>query len=489
MGDPTGPGKTDLTQAGRHAETIFDVDAHVFNFDINEATLKPEHEKFLREQVLPMLKANPDARVTLIGSASRSGPEANNLTLSQRREEAVLKILGPVASQISDGSFGRGAPKTPGPKEDERDRSVLITMNFPTKTTVEFRTDDWSRPLNWDDIVGFGAFPGGKLARLNIQVTIHGMPSAGAPDEFSMTAVGGRDAVTVPRQKWTFPRAPDSAQPADESKTFYRVSDEPTALGFLPKSGVKGTAVVNRASVPINFSVNDANWLERGRGELGGSSSEAHDLIDAQRLMRAGGVEEITLEGRFDRCRCFARRPATVFFYSGAAGAGESARCLSLVGECSISPEELVTQWKARFNVEVLILAAPNVLQAIFVGGVAAGGPGVAWAKLLARGANPGPLTAILGYDDDAPSAGVLQDIADSMAQRIKSGLSGDQYADAWMDINAAHSGKNTWNAVAMDRRGYFWIEAKNPIFTDKEFYTKPFGGHKPVIQGPATIL
>ena len=74
------------------------------------------------------------------------------------------------------------------------------------------------------------------------------------------------------------------------------------------------------------------------------------------------------------------------------------------------------------------------------------------------------------------------------LADRLASGISGDQHADAWMDINAAHSGKNTWNAVAMDRRGYFWIEAKRPNATDKEFYTTVFG-HKPVIKGPASIM
>ena len=101
-----GPGETILSPSSPR-EKIFDVDARIFNFEIDVAgPLKSEHVRFLREQVLPAVQANPGATIILVGSASRSGPEAHNLGLSRRRAEEVQKILAPVNSQILDFSGG-----------------------------------------------------------------------------------------------------------------------------------------------------------------------------------------------------------------------------------------------------------------------------------------------------------------------------------------------------------------------------------------------
>ena len=352
--------------------------------------------------------------------------------------------------------------------------------------------------MNWDDIVGFGGLPPTPLNRLNIQVTLTGVPRslstgvaapvAVAPSEFNFDGAGIRGSRYSPRRSWKIPLAPPLEQPANPVQTVYRLSDTVGGMGFPVFAGDKGYAAVNREGVPIDFSVNAPHWSDRESAQQGLASSASQGRIDAKRLMRAGGVEAVTITGmafkKTFNIGCFVRGPATAFFYSGNSGAGSNASCLSRVGECWMSPDDLVTDWRGQNALDVLILAAPRVLAMNFAGGVAVGGPGRSWAKLLTgRG---GPLTAILGYDDDAPSVDVIKDIASQMGDRLAGGASGTQYVDAWLDINVDHDGKNTWNAVGMDRRGYFWIGTERATIVDKRWW----GMHsdKPVIVGPAPI-
>lgn len=491
-----GPGEI-LIQPSQRGK-IIDVDVRLFNFEIDVAgPLKKEHLDFLRTQILPAVQANRGASIFLIGSASRSGKEGHNLGLSRRRAEEVQRILAPVNAQIVD-SFGRGAPKS-GPIEEKHDRAVFMFIAFPTELDIGFFTDDWKRAVNWEDVAQFGALPPAPLDHLNLQVTLTGAPrtlstGSGAPAQvvpvpFNLEAVGQRGSRWIARRTWQLPIVPETVQPANVLQARYRLSDTVSGMGFAALPGGKSVAVVNRQATPIAFDVE--NWADHGTAQQGIPSSESLNRIDAQRLMRSGGVEWISLTGKFAgdlwRIGCFVRSPATAFFYSGNSGVGSNASCLSRVGECWISPAELQKFWRLPLGMQVLILAAPNVLGMKFHGGLAAAGPGASWAKLLQS--KGGPLTAILGYDDDAPSTSVMADIASSMAERLAGGLSGNQFVDTWLAINANHDGKNTWNAVGMDARGYFWIKAEKPDFRDKEFYTKPFGGNKPVITGPALIV
>jgi hypothetical protein len=385
-----------------------------------------------------------------------------------------------------------------GPLEDKHDRAVFMYMAFPVVIGLKFRTDDWSRDVNWDDIVGFGALPSAPLSRLNLQLTLTGAPrslSTGSgiavetvPPEFVLKAEGSRGGHSIAKKKWSLSAAPKSAQPANPSQTLYRLSETVNDMGFTATPGERGVAVVQGGGV--NFDV--PAWADRGWAQPGVPSSESLDKIDSQRLMRAGGVEFIYLypsspakDPQLRRARCLIRSPATVFFYSGKSGSGPNARCLSRAGECWISPDELMKHWLQPFAMDVLILAAPNVLAMTLVSGVAVAGPGSGWARLL-RGKSPsGSLTAILGYGDDAPSTDVLREIAASMAARLAGGLSGAQFVDAWLAINSSQDAGNTWNAVGMDGRGYFWIDAERPDIRDKEWWK---GGNKPVITGPVPI-
>jgi hypothetical protein len=75
-----------------------------------------------------------------------------------------------------------------------------------------------------------------------------------------------------------------------------------------------------------------------------------------------------------------------------------------------------------------------------------------------------GTLTAILGYRDDSPPIAVLANMAARMASQLANGLSGDQFVAAWLAMNAMDPAENTWTAVGMDRRGYYWIEEGSRI-------------------------
>jgi hypothetical protein len=210
--------------------------------------------------------------------------------------------------------------------------------------------------------------------------------------------------------------------------------------------------------------------------------------IDALRLFQAGGVESLSLEGGV-RPRNWAipwlsRRPADVFYYSGD---GKKDGCLAIGGSCWVSAKDLLDYWKNQPNLKALILAASSVLDMNVSKGTATGGPGSEWAKLLKSGNAGGPLIAILGYEDEAPAEKhVGEEIAKTMGKRISKGLKEDEWVHAWLEINGDHDGRNTWNAVGLDRRGYWWIEEKSTWDKSKGFI--PFTGDSYDIKGPAVI-
>ena len=70
------------------------------------------------------------------------------------------------------------------------------------------------------------------------------------------------------------------------------------------------------------------------------------------------------------------------------------------------------------------------------------------------------------------------------MGRRLTDGV---VLVDVWSAINAKHDGKNTWNAVGMDKRGYRWIVERSAW--SRSFDTIPFisgDGYK--IVGPVPI-
>ena len=85
--------------------------ARLFNFGIAKPQLKPEHEDWLRCNVLGLLQGGGSMWIT--GLASPSGTDAFNLALSHRRADSVIGFLRnqvPNSFEIAFGSSGDTIP-------------------------------------------------------------------------------------------------------------------------------------------------------------------------------------------------------------------------------------------------------------------------------------------------------------------------------------------------------------------------------------------
>src|SRR5262249_23536886 len=102
------------------------VAALLFNFDFDDAAVKPEHQNWLSENLIPPLKANRSQRIFLRGMASKAGNADYNLQLSRRRVEAVRNFLiskGAKQAQIVTSFTGENL-STSKFADDERDRAI-----------------------------------------------------------------------------------------------------------------------------------------------------------------------------------------------------------------------------------------------------------------------------------------------------------------------------------------------------------------------------
>src|SRR2546427_5914901 len=96
----TGPGQVEVTPSIPTCRAR-SIRALLFNFDIDDATVKPEHQRWLEQNVVPLL-AIRGARLGLRGTASRTGTDVYNQRLSERRGAGGLRFL-----------FARRAPRPP----------------------------------------------------------------------------------------------------------------------------------------------------------------------------------------------------------------------------------------------------------------------------------------------------------------------------------------------------------------------------------------
>jgi hypothetical protein len=155
MARNTGPGKVTDNLDKKPRERLAGL---LFNFDVEGDAVKPEHERWLEANAIPLLSCE-QAVGNLKGMASRSGTDAYNLQLSQRRVENVKKLLaakGTSPAKLSALWVGEEAAALAGTAdgtEDELARSVSITVNLPPRpTTPFFNRED---PSDFED--GFDA--------------------------------------------------------------------------------------------------------------------------------------------------------------------------------------------------------------------------------------------------------------------------------------------------------------------------------------------
>lgn len=93
------------------------------NFDFNKATLKPDAQPVIA-QVVALLKANPDLKLSIEGHTDNIGLHDYNLKLSKDRAAAVVAAL--VAQSIDAGrlsSTGYGSDKPIAPNETDAGRA------------------------------------------------------------------------------------------------------------------------------------------------------------------------------------------------------------------------------------------------------------------------------------------------------------------------------------------------------------------------------
>ena len=101
-------------------------------FDFNEAQLGPDARQIL-DRIAQQAKQDPKLRIVVVGKADRTGSDAYNLTLSQRRADAVRQLL--VQAGVPDGNIdarwvGEREPPVPTAQgvREPRNRVVEIAQ-------------------------------------------------------------------------------------------------------------------------------------------------------------------------------------------------------------------------------------------------------------------------------------------------------------------------------------------------------------------------
>jgi hypothetical protein len=125
----TGPGKVkNVSLPNQTAASSFA--ASLFNFDIDDATVKREHQDWLNTILVPRLKVVPTP-VRLVGSASRSGTADHDRALSEQRVNAIRDHLlrQGVSRALLTTSFTGKDLSVAASDEDEGDRAVLVAVD------------------------------------------------------------------------------------------------------------------------------------------------------------------------------------------------------------------------------------------------------------------------------------------------------------------------------------------------------------------------
>jgi len=99
-------------------------------FDINSAKIKPEAYPMLQEAVL-IGKRNPDLKVEIDGHADSTGSPAYNMTLSEKRAEAVKKYFvdqGIDPDRITTKGFGMTKPAASNDTKEGRAKNRRVEL-------------------------------------------------------------------------------------------------------------------------------------------------------------------------------------------------------------------------------------------------------------------------------------------------------------------------------------------------------------------------
>jgi hypothetical protein len=129
MKKSTGPSRVEelLAPPGRQD---FVQGALLFNFNLEDDVVKPEHQSWLEENAVPLLRPNNGVRAFLNGTASRVGAANYNRDLSRRREGNVKHFL--TSKGLSPGrlttTFSGEDLSVSRLEDDQRDRAVRVWL-------------------------------------------------------------------------------------------------------------------------------------------------------------------------------------------------------------------------------------------------------------------------------------------------------------------------------------------------------------------------
>jgi outer membrane protein OmpA-like peptidoglycan-associated protein len=90
-------------------------DGHIalyINFDTGKSVVKPESQPII-EQIVQMLKSNPDLKIGVEGHTDNVGTPASNKTLSEARAKSVVSSIvaqGIIAERLSPAGYGQDKP-------------------------------------------------------------------------------------------------------------------------------------------------------------------------------------------------------------------------------------------------------------------------------------------------------------------------------------------------------------------------------------------
>jgi peptidoglycan-associated lipoprotein len=113
---------TDADERRRLEETTARARAileEVVHFDYDESDLRPDAQQALGRKV-PILRANPDVRLRIVGHTDERGSLEYNLALGMRRASSVRQYLadfGIEASRFETTSMGEDSPAAAGSNE------------------------------------------------------------------------------------------------------------------------------------------------------------------------------------------------------------------------------------------------------------------------------------------------------------------------------------------------------------------------------------
>ncbi len=118
------------------ASDMFDAlnrDGHIalyINFDTGKSVIKPDSKSII-EQIVQMLKSNPELKISVEGHTDNVGTPASNKTLSEERAKSVVYAIvsqGIAAERLSSTGYGQDKPIGDNTTEEGRAKNRRVEL-------------------------------------------------------------------------------------------------------------------------------------------------------------------------------------------------------------------------------------------------------------------------------------------------------------------------------------------------------------------------